>query len=211
MVSSTLLIAACGNSEKKAELEITTGTDQSLLPPENELTMNCPEAIQTYLDNAKKAELGTTAIQENDAIVVEYIGRLADGTVFDTSIESVAKACGTYNSQRDYTEGLPFTVGAGQMIKGFDTGVLGMKLNETKTIDIPVEQAYGARDETRVMTYPLSEVPNAAELSEGMQLPTIYGTMATITKITDKEITLDTNHQLAGKDLIFDITIRAIN
>jgi FKBP-type peptidyl-prolyl cis-trans isomerase 2 len=61
------------------------------------------------------------------------------------------------------------------------------------------------------MTFPLSEVPNADEFQEGMKVYLDYGMAATITKKTDKEITLDMNHELAGKSLTFDITIKSIN
>ncbi|HCB51825.1 TPA: hypothetical protein DEP21_04645 [Patescibacteria group bacterium] len=76
-------------------------------------------------------------------MVVHYIGRLNDEEVFDTSVESVAKACGKYTAGRNYDEGLAFNVGAGQMIAGFDNGVEGMKIGQTKTISIPAAEAYG--------------------------------------------------------------------
>ena len=93
-------------------------------------------------------------IKQGDKLVVDYIGRLEDGTVFDTSVESVAQACGKFSAQRNYTEGLPFTVGAGQMIAGFDKGVLGMKQGQTKIVKIPAAEAYGARDKANLIPFP---------------------------------------------------------
>lgn len=212
-LSSTLLLTACGTptTPENVEPETTTGTDQqTVLPPENEITMTCSQAIQDYLDTAKNAELGSVEIKENDAIVVDYIGRLADGSVFDTSVESVAKACGAYNEQRNYTEGLSFTAGAGQMIKGFDKAVLGMKVNETKTINIPAAEAYGEYNPQLVVSFSTEGIDTQG-FAEGIQIMTPDGVPATITKLTDKEITLDYNSALAGKDLIFDITIKSIN
>lgn len=83
-----------------------------------------------------------TSIQSGDQIVVDYIGKHLDGKVFDTSIQTVAEEAGLYNPQRNYEEGLAFTVGAGQMIKGFDEAVVGMKIGETKTVEIPADKAY---------------------------------------------------------------------
>ncbi|MBU0626244.1 FKBP-type peptidyl-prolyl cis-trans isomerase [Patescibacteria group bacterium] len=67
-------------------------------------------------------------MKAGDNIVVDYVGRLDESNVFDTSVEAIAKACDKYNEGRDYTSGLPFQVGAGQMIAGFDKGVEGMKV-----------------------------------------------------------------------------------
>lgn len=100
----------------------------------------------------------TMTVQTGDTIVVDYIGRLTDGTIFDTSIESVAQEAGIYNPQRNYEEGLSFTVGAGQMIAGFDAGVVGMALNETKTVEIPADQAYGQPNSEMLITVPRAEV-----------------------------------------------------
>jgi len=75
-------------------------------------------------------------VSPGDTISVNYIGRLDDGTVFDTSYEDIAKKEGIYTPQRIY-EPLIFEVGAGQVIKGFDEAVIGMKVNETKEIVIP--------------------------------------------------------------------------
>ncbi|MCR5412527.1 MAG: FKBP-type peptidyl-prolyl cis-trans isomerase [Patescibacteria group bacterium] len=97
------------------------------------------------------------------------------------------------------------------MIAGFDKGVEGMKVGQTKTISIPADQAYGQRRDDLIVTFPISDVPNADELEEGQEVYLSYGMSAVITKKTDKEITIDANPKLAGKDLIFDITIKSIN
>jgi hypothetical protein len=144
-LSSALLLTACGTKEETPLLPVDTDTgleQQELLPPVAEITMTCPEAIQNYLSTADLQGAGETTIQATDAVVVDYIGRLEDGSVFDTSIESVAKACGTYSEGRNYNEGLTFTAGAGQMIPGFDAAVIGMKVGQTKTVNIPAAQAY---------------------------------------------------------------------
>jgi FKBP-type peptidyl-prolyl cis-trans isomerase 2 len=212
-LSSALLLTACGTKEETPlESDINADIDQeTLLSTDNEITMTCPEAIQDYLNTANLEGEGEVTIQANDAIVVDYIGRLSDGTVFDTSVESVAKACGKYSEGRDYNGGLSFTVGAGQMIPGFDAAVVGMKVGQTKTANLTPAEAYGEYQEDLLQSYPTADIPNADQFTEGMQLMIGYGATATVVKVTDKEITLDLNHELAGKDLIFDITIKSIN
>lgn len=219
--STTLFLTACGtqtpvdenlqdDTEQTQQIEQNTGEDETTLLSNTSSTMTCPEAVQNYLDAASLTGEGTQTVKSGDNIIVDYIGRLADGTVFDTSVESVAKACNTYTPERSYTEGLSFSAGAGQMIAGFDAGVLGMKIGQTKTINIPAKDAYGERSEENIVTYPLSEAQELADAKVGDKIPTMYGTLTVVSK-TDTEITLDFNHPLAGKDLIFDITIKAIN
>lgn len=170
----------------------------------------CIQAVQDYLDKADKQWQGV-AIKNTDAIVVDYIGRLDDGTVFDTSVKEVAMACGKYNSGRNYEEGLPFTVGAGQMIAGFDKGVVGMKVWQTKSIKIPAAEAYGERSEKNIYPIQKKDFPQADQLSVGAKVQTSYGQILTVYKIEWDTIYLDGNHELAGKDLTFDITIKKIN
>ena len=212
MLALSLLITACGNKTPEntdVETEISP-TQQETTLPSNALTMTCPEAIQHYLDNADlKGQW--KAIQAGNNITVDYVGRLDTGTVFDTSVESIAQACGTYHPGRNYSEGLTFDVGAKQMIAGFDAGVVGMKVGQTKTITIPAAEAYGEVREDLIQTYPLSDLPNPDDFQEGMQIGLGYGTTATIIKKTNTDITIDMNHELAGKALIFDITIKSIN
>lgn len=146
-LSSVLLLTACGQKEETptpidTPIEPIEDQQQALLPSQPETTMTCPEAIQAYLDAANLEGEGETTVQANDAIIVDYIGRLADGTVFDTSVENVAINCGTYVAQRNYNEGLQFVAGTGQMIPGFDAAVVGMKVGQTKTVTLAPEEAY---------------------------------------------------------------------
>ena len=88
------------------------------------------------------------AIKAGDTISVDYVGKLEDGTVFDSSIASEAKESKNYSASRKY-EPLSFTVGAGQMIPGFDKGVVGMKVGEKKTLKIAPKDGYGEAVETQ--------------------------------------------------------------
>ncbi|MDD4714142.1 MAG: FKBP-type peptidyl-prolyl cis-trans isomerase [Candidatus Absconditabacteria bacterium] len=211
IISSVLILSACGTNKDLPQEETTTPLpEETLLSNDTQNTMSCPEAIQAYLD-AADLEGNGEEVKSGDLITVDYIGRLPDGSVFDTSVESVARACGTYSEGRNYTEGLEFKVGEGQMIAGFDKGVVGMKLGQTKSINIPAAEGYGERMEELVYVVPISEIPNANEFEEGATIMLNAYLTAIITQKTDQEITFDANHFLAGKDLIFDVTIKAIN
>ena len=172
--------------------------------------MEIQKAVEEYLEKADKNG-SWEEVKVGDSITVDYIWRLADGTVFDTSVESIAKACWKYNEARNYEEWLTFWVWAGQMIKWFDEWVVGMKVWQTKTVQFWPEKWYGQRNEQYVMTYSAEEVWDLSRFTEGQRVYLWIWTAALITKVTDKEVTLDLNHELAGKDLIFDITIKSIN
>ena len=177
--------------------------------------ISCADAIQEYLnmtaEDTKNLAEDAMVVDKGHNVVVHYVGRLDDENVFDTSVESVAKACGVYNEMRDYNEGLAFSVGAGQMIPGFDQGVQGMKVGETKTVTIPAVDAYGERSEDALVSVEISQVPNADQFEAGMEVVNAYGQKMKIYEVTDTHVVIDGNHELAGKDLIFDITVLEVN
>ena len=198
----SLTLIAC---DKKTEENVNETNTEVIA-----VNSNCVKAVENYLawadQNGQWEEIKTW-----DNIVVDYVWRLKDGTVFDTSIESIARACDSYSEYRDYTQWLPFEVWAGQMIVWFDNWVVWMKLWQTKTIEFWPEEWYGEYDESLIMTAPIDEVGDISGFSEW---DTVYLWMwypAKIAKITDKDVSFDMNHELAGKDLIFDVTIKSIN
>lgn len=139
-------------------------------------------------------------IKKWSEIAVSYTGSLEDGTVFDAT------------SKHGWVP-LEFTAWAGQMIAGFDAWVIGMKLGETKTINIPMSEAYGEYDDTKKQVIPKKELDSfiAAwfKLEKGEKLPTQMWEFEIID--SDKEnITIDTNHSLAWKNLIFEVKIEKI-
>ena len=140
-----------------------------------------------------------TAVREKDRVRVHYTGKLTDGTVFDSSRER---------------EPIEFEVGAGQMIAGFDRAVLGMALNETKTFDVPASEAYGDYDETRRFEVSRTQFPTDLEPQPGQQLALEQdgetAGVVVVLEVSDESVTLDANHPLAGKDLVFDIEIEEI-
>ena len=146
-------------------------------------------------------------IKNGDTVSVNYVGKLEDGTIFDTSLKEVAIEAGKYNQMRNY-EPLTFTVGVGQMIKGFDEGVVGMQVGEEKTLTIPPEEAYGEYREEFAREIPNNNVNFTPEV--GMKLATDNGLTGTITDVNENNFVVDFNHELAGKTLIFSVTIVSV-
>ena len=134
--------------------------------------------------------------KKGDKVKVHYHGKLTNGDTFDSS------------SGR---EPLEFEIGSGSVIKGFDEGVSGMKVGEKKTINIPVDEAYGERSEDMLIEFPKDRFPKDMEIKEGMQLMMSNGSGQNIpvivTEVKDDAVVLDANHPLAGEDLIFDIEL----
>ena len=138
----------------------------------------------------------TEAIKNGDTISVNYTGKFDDGDIFDTS---------------EGRSPLKFTVGAGQLIKGFDNAVIGMKAGEEKTVTISPEEGYGNRREDMVIDMPKKHVPEGMKLEKGMQVQlTDQGgnpVPAVVDEIGEDVVKMDVNHPLAGKTLIFAISI----
>lgn len=141
-----------------------------------------------------------SVIKKGDTVKVHYTGKLTTGEQFDSSAGR---------------EPLEFTVGAGQMIKGFDAGVEGMALGEKKTVNIPAAEAYGEWHEENVIEFPKENVPADLQLEVGMplMLRDNYGRPVEVIvhEIAEAVVRLDANHQLAGKELVFDIEVVEVN
>ena len=135
-------------------------------------------------------------VKHGDTVRLNYTGKLEDGTVFDSS---------------EGDNPLEFTIGEGEIIAGLEQGVIGMSAGESKTIVIPMEQAYGPRDEARVFEMDKSKAPENfnAEIGQQLQMFRADGMAITVTVagISEKSFTMDCNHPLAGKTLIFETTL----
>ena len=149
------------------------------------------------------------AVKSGDTVQVDYTGKLENGTVFDTSIEEVAKEAGIYNAQREYTP-LNVTVGSGQVIEGFDEGLIGMKEGEEKNLTIPPEKAYGEYNESWVQSIPLEDLNMSEKPEVGQVYSSMYGGQFKVIAVNETHVTLDPNHELAGKTLVFDVKIVSI-
>ena len=102
---------------------------------------------------------GSVVVEVGDTVQVDYTGKLPDGTVFDTSDPEVAVSAGVYQEGRPY-QPLVVGVGAHNVIKGFEDGLLGMKEGERRTLTIAPEDGYGPLDPTKIDVVPqLNDIP----------------------------------------------------
>lgn len=135
-------------------------------------------------------------VKNGDHVRVHYTGRLEGGQVFDSSRDG---------------EPLEFTVGAGEVIPGFDEALRGMQVGEAKTVEIESDDAYGPRRESLVATIERANAQFPVEPQVGMNfgLPLQDGSQieVVVTEVTDTHITIDGNHPLAGQKLIFDVEL----
>jgi len=134
--------------------------------------------------------------KKGDLVKVHYTGTLTNGEKFDSSIGR---------------DPLQFTVGAGQMIKGFDAAVDGMELNDKVTVNIPAAEAYGPVNDQLVQRIDRANLPADLKPELGQKLvasaPNGHQMRVTVVELTDAEMVVDANHELAGKDLVFEIEL----
>jgi len=136
----------------------------------------------------------------NNTVTVKYTGKLADGTIFDASPEDSP---------------LSFIIGRAEVIKGFETAVLGMAEGETKTVVIEPDQAYGEINPDLTEEIRRTDLPENLELTAGGQLEVTQSDgsvlLLMIDKVTEETVTLDANHPLAGKALTFEIEMLEVD
>jgi peptidylprolyl isomerase len=134
--------------------------------------------------------------QPGDTVKVHYIGKLDDGTIFDSS------------AARDP---LQFSIGEGRVIPGFEQAAIGMSPGDSKTVTIPAEQAYGSHRPELVMVVERQRMPADLSVEVGQQLEIRQSNGQVIpvivTDVSESKVTLDANHPLAGQDLTFEIEL----
>jgi peptidylprolyl isomerase len=136
-----------------------------------------------------------TQAKNGDTVKVHYTGTLDDGSQFDSSVGS---------------EPLEVALGEGQVIPGFEQGLEGMQVGETKSVHIPSEEAYGPHHPELVQTVGRDQLPEDVELQLGMQFQVDGGNgplVLTVTELADETATLDGNHPMAGKNLNFELEL----
>lgn len=155
------------------------------------------------------------AIESGDEVTFEYIGRLTDGTVFDTSRADVAADEGIEdeNPQREF-EPLTVEAGAGTVIEGLDDSLIGMDVGDRETFTYDPEQAYGQPSEENVVDQPRDHIEQSLaghDAEVGLRIQTAQGAVGEITAVDEDTVTLDFNHELAGETLEFDVEIVDVN
>ncbi len=136
--------------------------------------------------------------QKGDTVNVDYTLTLDDGTVVDSSKGRAP---------------LPFKIGGGQVIPGFDKGVTGMKVGEERTVKVPPEDGYGTYDPKKTGELPREKLgKEKVKKGQDLQLRMDTGTPITVKvlDVKDKTVTVDANHPLAGKKLNFKIKLVGI-
>jgi peptidylprolyl isomerase len=149
---------------------------------------------------AKPKEIILETVENGKYVSVEYTGKLGNGDVFDSS---------------EGRQPLEVHMGAGEMIKGFESQLLGMAVNEKKVFTISPEEAYGQKNPEMMQSIPRAEVPPQMEVQIGMVIglmtPQGERIPARIVQMDDEQLTLDLNHPLAGESLTFEIEVVGIS
>ena len=137
-------------------------------------------------------------VDVNSTVSVNYTGKLEDGSIFDSSVG-------------EGREPLSATLGQGSLIPGFEMGIVGMSEGETKTINIPFEEAYGDVNPQMVAEVPLDKVPEGVTEGQMLQTMTQQGPLNVLVKeVKESTVVIDGNHPLAGKNLIFDLEVISV-
>lgn len=138
-------------------------------------------------------------VKEGDTVRIHYTGKLEDGSVFDTSKDGAS---------------LEFKVGEGEFLAGLEQGVVGMSIGESKTILISAAEGYGLHKPERIFEYDRAKLPQDVKAESGQQMQMYRADgmpiLVTIVGVSETTVTMDCNHPLAGKNLIFDITMEEI-
>jgi len=138
-------------------------------------------------------------VKKDDTVKVHYTGKLEDGQVFDSSLER---------------EPIEFTLGQGQIIPGFEDGLIDMKVSDKKTVQIPHTEAYGEVQKELFQEVPKSQLPQEIEAEVGMGLvsknPDGTERQLRVAEVKEESIIIDANHPLAGKDLTFELEVMEI-
>jgi peptidylprolyl isomerase len=134
-------------------------------------------------------------VKKGNKVKVDYVGSFEDGTEFDSSVK--------------HGKPLEFVAGEGMVVPGFDSAVMGMEVGEEKTVTVAPNQAYGQVNPQAIQKVPADKFPKEAQVGMmiGVPLPNGQQAPAKIVEITPQEVTIDLNHPLAGKTLVFRIKI----
>ncbi len=137
--------------------------------------------------------------RKGDRVIVQYIGKLEDGTIFDTTINQ---------------DPLEFTIGDKEVIRGFEEAIIGMEEGERKVVVIEPDRAFGKKREDYIVKVSKGVLPPDLEVTEGMTLKLsqegIQPIPVKVTQVGDDFIVIDANHPLAGHTLTFEITLLKI-
>jgi len=137
--------------------------------------------------------------KSGDTVKVHYTGKLNDGTIFDSS---------------EGKDPLQFTIGEGQLLQAFEQGVIGLAEGDKKDVQLNAQQGYGLKQDKLIGKLPLEALPEGLTPEVGMRLqmktPEDQLVVLKVVEVSDNDITVDANHELAGEDLNFEIELMEI-
>ncbi|QSG13631.1 FKBP-type peptidyl-prolyl cis-trans isomerase [Halapricum desulfuricans] len=151
-------------------------------------------------------------IEPGDGVTIEYVGRLDDGTIFDTSRREVAIEAGLAQPadiEPEEYAALSFTAGEGEIIEGLDEALIGMSEGDTETVTVPPEEAYGEHQSDRVREYDAETFKGMVgqQPAVGLHVQAQNGLHGDVTAVKEDSVEIDFNHQLAGETLTFEVEI----
>jgi peptidylprolyl isomerase len=136
-------------------------------------------------------------VTSGDVVHLHYTGKFEDGTVFDST---------------EGSDPLEIVAGAADIIDGVSQGIIGLEVGEAKTLTVPPERGYGTRDEGLQKTVPLDALPEGIEVGDRVSANSHgHEIVFLVTSIKGEEATIDANHPLAGKTLVFDLAVHSIH
>lgn len=138
-------------------------------------------------------------INLGDTVKVNYTGKFEDGSIFDSSLSEGRTP-------------LEVKLGQGHLIKGFENALVGMEINESKSIEVSPEEGYGNRIDMLVQEIPKEQIGSEVNVGDVLQASGPQGNiMVKVLEVMENSVLLDANHPLAGKTLYFDIEVLEIN
>jgi FKBP-type peptidyl-prolyl cis-trans isomerase 2 len=138
-------------------------------------------------------------VENGDTVVVNYTGKLEDGSVFDTSLA-------------EGREPLTVKLGEGSLINGFELGLMGMSEGESKTITIECENAYGHSNPNMIVDVPKTQMQDTPSVGDTLYAQTPQGPIPVkVLEVNEETVKIDGNHPLAGKTLIFDLELVSVS
>ncbi len=148
-------------------------------------------------------------IATGDTVTFEYVGRIPDGPVFDTSRESVAEEEGLPVDEQEH-QPMSVEIGANEIIQGLEDGLRGLEAGVEARIEVAPEDGYGHQTEEKIIEHQaaeLAELLDGTLPEEGMQLQRQTGEIGEVVHVDDEVVRIDFNHPLAGETLVFDVEI----
>lgn len=150
------------------------------------------------------------AVKEGDFIRLNYTGKVQEtGEIFDTTSEEIAEEAGLKTENKVFGA-IPIAVGVGHVLKGLDNGLVGMEVGEKKTVEVAPEDGFGLRDPKLLNLIPMREFQKQKMKPQVGMTITMEGQPGKIRSISGGRVTVDFNHEFAGKTLVYDVEVEKI-